>query len=289
MPSARCAIASGVTSGNRREARMKASTLRWLIVIALIVLWEALPRLGLIPELFLPALSSTLAAGWNEAGEYGRALGVTLYEVAISMTFACGGGILLGAIVGSLPRPRVLIMPLVSSLYAVPLVILYPVFTVWLGIGSESKIAFASIYGFLPTMLATAAGIRTIDPQLLLAARSMGATLSQRVTRVVIPAAIPTVLSGLRVGGALVIVGVVVSEMLISSAGVGYLISRYRTILESAHVFAGVLLVLALAVAFNLLIRWIEQRAAVWQTGTRAGRDAMAHDISAAGLQPANS
>src|SRR5665647_3409360 len=107
-------------------------------------------------------------------------------------------------------------------------------------------------YGFLPTMLSVSAGIQTIDPQLVLAARSMGATLSQRLTRVIIPAAIPTVLSGLRVGGALVIVGVVVSEMLISSAGIGYLISRYRTILDSPHVFAGLLLVLAMAVAFNL-------------------------------------
>ncbi len=185
---------------------MTAATLRRLIVIGLIALWEILPRAGLISELFLPSLSSTLAAGWSEAAEYGHALVVTLYEVAISMAFACGGGILLGAVVGSLPRPRILIMPMVSSLYAVPLVILYPVFTVWLGIGSESKIAFASIYGFLPTMLATAAGIQTIDPQLLLAARSMGATLSQRLVRVIIPAAIPTVLSGLRVGGALVIV-----------------------------------------------------------------------------------
>ncbi len=133
------------------------------------------------------------------------------------MAFACGGGILLGAIVGSLPRPRVLIMPMVSSLYAVPLGDplsgLHGVARHRLG----SKIAFASIYGFLPTMLSTAAGIQTIDPQLLLAARSMGATLSQRLVRVIIPAAIPTVLSGLRVGGALVIVGVVVSEMLISS------------------------------------------------------------------------
>jgi NitT/TauT family transport system permease protein/taurine transport system permease protein len=174
---------------------------------------------------------------------------------------------------------------MVSSLYAVPLVILYPVFTVWLGIGSESKIAFASIYGFLPTMLATAAGIQTIDPQLLLAARSMGATLSQRLVRVIIPAAIPTVLSGLRVGGALVIVGVVVSEMLISSAGIGYLISRYRTILDSQHVFAGVLLVLFLAIAFNAAIRWIERKAAIWQTGTRAGQ---ANDeIAASAMQPA--
>jgi NitT/TauT family transport system permease protein/taurine transport system permease protein len=253
---------------------MSSTNLRRLIVLTLIVLWEVLPRTGVIPELFLPSLSSTLRAGWHEAAEYRQALAVTLYEVAVSMVFACGGGIILGAIVGSLPRPRVLIMPMVSSLYAVPMVILYPVFTVWLGIGSESKIAFASIYGFLPTMLATAAGIQTIDPQLLLAARSMGATLSQRVTRVVIPAAIPTVLSGLRVGGALVIVGVVVSEMLISSAGVGYLISRYRTILDSAHVFAGILLVLAMAVAFNALIRLIERRAAVWRVGTRAGEGA---------------
>ena len=261
---------------------MSSTTLRRLIVVSLILLWELLPRFHIIPELFLPSLSSTLIAGWTDAGEYGHALMVTLYEVAVSMVFACGGGILAGAVVGSLPGPRILIMPLVSSLYAVPLVILYPVFTVWLGIGSESKIAFASIYGFLPTMLATAAGIQTIDPQLLIAARSMGATLSQRLTRVIIPAAIPTVLSGLRVGGALVIVAVVVSEMLISSAGIGYLISRYRTILDSAHVFAGVLLVLVMAIVFNAAIKLIERRAAVWQTGTRGGRETIVNEIPAA-------
>jgi NitT/TauT family transport system permease protein len=265
---------------------MTASTLRCLIVIGLIVLWEALPRSGLVPELFLPALSSTLAAGWNEAGEYGQALTVTLFEAAVSMAFACGGGILAGAVVGSLPRPRRLIMPVVSSLYAVPLVVLYPVFTVWFGIGPESKIAFASIYGFLPTMLATAAGILTIDPQLLLAARSMGATPGQRLIQVIIPAAVPTVLSGLRVGGALVIVGVVVSEMLISSAGIGYLISRYRTILDSPHVFAGVLLVLAMAIAFNAVLRWIENKAAICRTGTRGGQGAIG-GIASDALQPA--
>ena len=129
-----------------------------------------------------------------------------------------------------------------------PLVILYPVFTVWLGIGSESKIAFALIYGFLPTMLATAAGIQTIDPQLLLAARSMGATLSQRLVRVVIPAAIPTVLSALRV--------------------------------DSAHVFAGVLLVLAMAIAFKAGIKWIDRKAAIWHTGTRGGQRT-ADDVAA--------
>src|ERR1700759_506419 len=274
MPLAICANGFGAISANRRkESAMSSTTLRRLII-------------GILPQLFLPSLSSTLAAFWHDAAEYRDALLVTLYEVAVAMVFACGGGILAGAMGGSLPRPRVLIMPMVSSLYAIPLVILYPVFTVWLGIGSESKIAFASIYGFLPTMLATAAGIQTIDPQLLLAARSMGATLSQRLVRVAFPAAIPPVLSGLRVGGALVIVGVVVSEMLISSAGIGYLISRYRTILDSAHVFAGVLLVLAMAIAFNAAIRAVEHKAAIWQTGTRGGQ-AAADELAAGNLQPA--
>ena len=67
---------------------MTAATLRRLIVISLIALWEILPRAGFIPELFLPSLSSTLVAGWSEAGEYGHALAVTLYEVAISMAIA---------------------------------------------------------------------------------------------------------------------------------------------------------------------------------------------------------
>jgi len=82
-----------------------------------------------------------------------------------------------------------------------------------------------------------------------------------------------------------VIVGVVVSEMLISSAGIGYLISRYRTILDSAHVFAGVLLVLFLAIGFNAVIRWIEGKAAIWQTGTRAGQ--ANDDVAAGAMQPA--
>ena len=81
------------------------------------------------------------------------------------------------------------------------------------------------------------------------------------------------------------IVGVVVSEMLISSAGIGYLISRYRTILDSAHVFAGVLVVLLIAIVFNAAIKWIERRASIWQTGTRAGQDAAAQ-TSAADIQP---
>ena len=263
---------------------MKASTLRWLIVITLIVLWEALPRLGLVAELFLPPLSATIAAAVTDWREYAAALSVTVYEVALAMMIACGGGILAGAVVGGFALTRNLLLPIFSTLYAVPIVILYPVFTAWLGIGSESKIAFAGVYGFFPTMLGTAAGIRTIEPQLLVAARSMGASFPQRVARVIIPASIPTVLAGLRLGGALVIVGVVVSEMLTSAAGVGYLVTRYRTILDSDHVFAAVLLIILLTVAFNALVRAVERRTVIWQTAgrRRAGGEAGAEPAAVA-------
>src|SRR5437868_5697487 len=251
MCSATCVTASGSRSARPREKPMRRpapSTVRRLILVLILVLWELVPRTGLLAELFLPSLSKTLTVLIQNFDEYGEALLVTLYEVAVAMVIACGAGILVGALVGGVAMLRNLMLPVFSSLYAVPIVILYPIFTAWFGIGSESKIAFAGLYGFFPVMLSTAAGIRTIDPQYLLAARSMGATLPQQITRVIIPASIPTVLTGLRLGGALTIVGVVVSEMLTSAAGIGYLVTRYRTILDSPHVFGAIVMILLLSI-----------------------------------------
>jgi NitT/TauT family transport system permease protein/taurine transport system permease protein len=267
--------------------RPAPATVRWLILAALLVFWELMPRTGIIPELFLPTLSKTLAVLVKDWREYASELSVTLYEVAIAMLIACGGGILCGALVGGMTLLRNLLLPVFSSLYAIPIVILYPIFTAWFGIGSESKIIFAGVYGFFPVMLSTAAGIRTIDEQLLLAARSMGASLPQQITRVIIPASIPTVLTGLRLGGALTIVGVVVSEMLTSAAGIGYLVTRYRTILDSAHVFGAIIMILLLSIAFDAFARAIERRTTVWQAAGRRQKEGDPTDIIARPVQAA--
>jgi NitT/TauT family transport system permease protein/taurine transport system permease protein len=258
--------------------RPSPATVRRSILVLLLVLWELVPRTGVLAELFLPSLSKTLVVLAQSWDEYAHALLVTLYEVALAMAIACGGGILVGALVGGLAALRNLLLPVFSSLYAVPIVILYPIFTAWLGIGSESKIAFAGAYGFFPVMLSTAAGISTIDQSFLLAARSMGATLPQQIVRVIIPASIPTVLSGLRLGGALAIIGVVVAEMLTSAAGIGYLVSKYRTVLDSPRVFAAILMILVLSVAFDLLARAVERRTLAWQTAGRRERGAAARE-----------
>ncbi|MGI4802414.1 MAG: ABC transporter permease [Janthinobacterium lividum] len=243
---------------------MTPAAIRWTLVAVLLLAWEALPRLGMVPALFLPPLTAAIGAGITDAPTYAAALAVTIGEVAVAALLACGGGILAGAVLGGVASVRQLLLPLVSSLYAVPIVILYPAMTAWFGLGSGSKIAFAALYAVFPTALAMAAGMRTIDPNLLLAARSMGARPLQLLLRVVLPAAIPTVLAALRLGGALCIVGVVVAEMLVSTAGVGFLVTGYRTTLDSPHVFAAVLLVVAVIALFDGGVRWAERRAAGW-------------------------
>lgn len=254
--------------------RPAPSTVRWLMLATLLFLWEFVPTTGLLPELFLPALSKVLTVLVNDWRTYFSALLVTLYEVGFAMLISCGGGILIGALIGGVAVLRQLLLPVFSSLYAVPIVILYPVFTAWFGVGSESKIGFAGIYAFFPVMLSTAAGIRTIEPHFILAARSMGASTRQLVTRVVIPASLPTVFAGLRLGGALTIIGVVVSEMLTSAAGIGYLVTLNRTILESSRVFAAILMILILAVAYFMFARALERRVVVWQAAGKQPKQA---------------
>ena len=260
--------------------RPAPSTVRWLMLITILALWEIVPQFHIIPELFLPSLSKTLTVLYQNGGTYFSALMVTLYEVGFAMIISCGGGILAGALIGGVTLLRNLFLPIFSSLYAVPVVILYPIMTAWFGVGSESKIIFSGIYAFFPVMLSTAAGIRTIDPSFLLAARSMGATRQQLITRVIIPASVPTVFTALRLGGALTIIGVVVSEMLTSAAGIGYLVTLNRTILDSPRVFAAILMILVLAVAYYMIARAIERRFVVWQSAGRkqqaASRDAAA-------------
>lgn len=251
---------------------MDPKLVRRFILVLLVACWEGLPQFGLVPKLFLPPMTDAVAAFWGDAPEYAYHLWITLQEVAISMVFACGGGVAGGLIIGVSITSRHLLLPFASALFAIPLVVLYPLFTAWFGIGSESKIVFASVYGFLPTLLGTAAGVQTIDRHFVTVARSMGATRGQQILRVYVPAAIPTVLSSLRVGGALVIVGVVVAQMLASSAGIGFLISRYRTLLDSAHVFAAILLVLIVAIMYDLVVQVIERRTAGWQRAIRVER-----------------
>lgn len=247
---------------------MSPANIRRLLIIVLLVAWEVLARTGVIPPLFLPSLSKSLAAGWHELPIYLENALVTLGEIAVAVLIACGGGVVLGIVIGASSAARKPVTTTLSSLYAIPLVILYPLIAAWVGIGPESKILFAAIYGIIPATLACSAGIQGMDPQLIVTARSLGASFSQRLLHVILPAAIPSILSGVRIGGALAIVGVVVAEMLASSAGLGFLITSYRTVLDAPHVFAAILFVLAIALAFDGFVRLLEHYTRLWNVAS---------------------
>ncbi|MDR5782784.1 ABC transporter permease [Caballeronia sp. LZ065] len=242
-----------------RRPALSAAALRLVCIVLLLAFWELAPRLGWVPEVMLAPLSSTLVAGFANGPMFAMNLVSTVAEMtaALAIVFVVGGAC--GLLLGSVAVLRDTLLPLASSLYAVPLVILYPLLTAWIGIGMESKIVFGAVYGFFPMLLATAAGVRTVDRQLLVAARSMGARRMQLVRHVMLPAAVPSVLSGMRLGSAMTAIGVVVAEMMAATSGIGFVITQNRTLFNTPNVYFGVLLVLVLAVALDQLVNFLQR------------------------------
>lgn len=248
-----------------RKPRLGPVRLRLLVLAAVLIAWEILPRLGLIPMVLIAPLSSTLAVSWHEPRIFADALAVTASEILLGLVVAYGAGWIIGLVLGSVRPLRGTVLPLVASVYAVPFVVIYPVLTAWTGIGPVSKVMFGGLYGLFPMILATAAGVQTVDSTLIRAARSMGARPHQIIFQILVPAAFPAILSGLRLGGALVIIGVVVAEMLAASEGIGFLITQNRTMFRTPEVYFGILLVLLIAGLLDGSIGYLERRLAAWQ------------------------
>jgi NitT/TauT family transport system permease protein len=235
------------------------------LYLAIVAAWEVLPRVGAIPRLFVPPLSEALGALAAEHREYLGSLPTTFGEILASYAIACGGGILVGQLIGASPTVRRVALPVLRGAYAVPLVVLYPVMMVWFGLGPESKIAFASIYAFIPTMLTAVAGVAALSPALGETARAFGATRTQQILYIAVPASLPSIVAALRLGGALVIVGVIVAEMLGAADGLGFLITRHRTLLNSPGVYAGIILVLGMTGMHEVLLRGLERKVAAYR------------------------
>ena len=249
-----------------RRVRVGPITFRRLCLLVVLALWEVIPHLSILPPATIASLSDTVWALVTNFQTFMSALAVTGWELAFALLVAYVLGSICGVLLGTVGWLKDAILPLVSSIYAVPLVVIYPLLTVWVGIGVESKVIFGTIYGVFPMLLATAAGVQTVDRQLLLAARSMGASRLQLLIAVVIPGAIPSIISGLRLGGAMCAIGVVVAEMMASTSGIGFLITQDRTMFNTPGVYAGILLVLVLVGVLDYIIRLVERRFAYLKT-----------------------
>jgi NitT/TauT family transport system permease protein len=244
---------------------MSTGTKSLVIAVAVVAAWEAIVRLGLVSAIILAAPSDILLAAASDGAVFLRAFATTAIEIAAAIMMTWTLGIVVGLIAGSSHTLASATAPVLSSIFAVPLIILYPLLMAWLGIGPLSKVVFAILSGFFPVALNTIDGVRAIERRYIVFARLVGATRLQTYARVIFPLALPAIVSGLRVGTGLVVIGVIVTEMLASLGGIGFLISYHRTLFNTGHVYFGMVLALLMAVAVNMGLTAIDRRIGLWR------------------------
>lgn len=201
-----------------------------------------------IPQVFHALASTTATAAFWHACE------VTLAEIGLAFVLSVVGGVGLGLFAGRTSSRAAVIEPLVSWVYMAPLVLFYPLFTLWFGVGIWSKVLYGAVGGLLPVAFNTIRGFRRVDGRYLLVGRAFGASHLQTDMVIKFGAALPMVLSGIRIGAALNIISVVLAEMLAAEQGLGYDLARFSQTLDLASAFAMIIVLLVIVAILQTLI-----------------------------------
>lgn len=253
---------------------MKAGrALRGLSTIALLlVAWELAVRLGWLDPFFTSqptAVARTLAEQLR-TGELRRNVTVSLLEFLAGFSMAVALGILLGALAGWYRTLEYAIDPFVWFLYSAPLVAFYPLFVIWLGLGPKTVVAIAFLLALPPIMTNTLSGMKHLDTSLVRAASSFGAGKRELFLRVALPASVPMVMAGLKLGVGRALTGVVIAELFGATAGLGFSISYYGSLLQTTDMMASLVVIIGLGVLFHQTLSWLESRFDSWRTGPGA-------------------
>lgn len=222
-------------------------------VAVTLALWEAAWQAGLIPPLFFSG-PSAIGVKFVEL----LADGTLAKHTAYSATNFCIGFVLavlvavpLGVMLGWYRTLLAIFDPLITALYSMPRVALYPLFIIWFGIGIGSKIFIVFLSAVLPILINTLAGVRNIDPDLVKAARAYCATDRQIFTSVALPSAVPFILTGVRQGVAHALIGMVVGEIFAGSEGLGFMIAYAGQLFQTDALLVGVLVTATAGIALT--------------------------------------
>lgn len=239
---------------------------RTALILLLLSLWEAAARLGwLDPDFISPPTRVAGALADLATPPVLAAARLTLTEVTFAFVLAAVVGMVLGMVVGLSAFARRALGPVITLLFALPKIVMLPLFILFFGIGLASKAVFAFSLGVFPILLNAIAGTRMVDPTLIIAAVSMGATRAGIVTRVVLPAALPSLITGLRLGMTQTVLGVLLAELYAANTGLGYYAALYSQTFKPAHLFALFFAVALVAIAVNEALRALERRAGRWR------------------------
>ena len=231
-----------------------------------LVIWQAAADRAALPPYVLP-LPSKVFAAWMQLLQNGalwRHVSATLSEALLGFAVALLAG---GAIAYPLARSETLsrlASPFIATTQALPMIALAPVLVMWFGLGLTSKVVICALIVFFPILVSTMVGLRSIDRELLEAARSMGASARQTLWYVELPLALRPVLGGVRLGLTLAMTGAIVGEFVASDAGLGFLMILSRTNFDASMVFASALTMAAISTLMYKFVGWLDQALITW-------------------------
>jgi ABC-type nitrate/sulfonate/bicarbonate transport system permease component len=255
-------------NNNKRGALIFEAVLPALSVVIFLLAWEVLVHWRGIAPIFLPAPSSIAVYLWRMIadGSMEYHLGVTLLRIFAGFLIAAVSGVALGLLMG-MSRIVARVADLwIAALYPLPKISLIPLLIIWLGTGESYRIVISAITAFFPIVISTYSGIRQADRGLINAAKDLGANARQIQFKVVIPAAMPSILSGLQLGMGVTIILIVAAEMIggSSQSGMGYLLINAGQVMETEKVFASLVVLAVMGAVIIKLQQWIDRRVAPW-------------------------
>lgn len=242
-------------------------------IVAFLALWEALPQLGIVNPGYLSPPSAVLGAVLDLAssGDLLKHLQASLLRSFAGLLLAIACGVSLGLVMGWFARVESVLDPLLQFFRQTSALALFPVFILFLGIGELSKIAIIFWASFWPILLSTISGVKQVDGLLINSALSMGANRWFLFTKIVLPAASPSIFTGIRLAGAYCITALVAAEMIGAHSGLGFLTLNSQEVFQIPSMYAGILLLAVVGLLLNFLLALLERRFTYWRRGLRHG------------------
>jgi ABC-type nitrate/sulfonate/bicarbonate transport system permease component len=194
------------------------------------------------------------------SGEFIDDLETTLAELVAAFAISAASGVTLGYVIGRSRYWIAVFEPLFAAIYSIPIILFLPLFVLFFGLGPASKIALGAAISFFPIVINTIAGFGHVDRLFVMAARSMGASEYHLFRHVLLPAASPVIVTGLRMGFTTALLSIIGSETLASLAGLGHRIVHLAEAMDMARMFAYIVFVIAIAVTLNTIVSRLEAR-----------------------------
>ena len=246
-------------------SRLGVGALQLASVVVLLAAWEGAARGGLVDPLFVPAPSGVAAALGRIGPTALAALADTLGKTAVAYVLSVVLGVTAGLVIGSVRLLRDALNPFVIALYGMPKILVLPWIVLLLGYGTAPAVFYGTIHGLFPIMVLVMGAVRDVDRTLVTVARAYGATTWQLYWKVLLPAIVPSVFAGMRLGVVFCLLGVLVVEMFAGVRGMGYVMGALANGFQAPELFAATALVSAASIAIVLGLDHASERLSHWR------------------------